>query len=196
MKKVLIVNDCKFESVIMKDFLMDSGYNADTANEYDVLNKISLFQPDIIIANLIMKNTRGHELIEKIKIKNPEIVCLLSSCDPIKLRDFTQNRVDEVIHTPVDKSHLIEAINRALHKHEKVILNEKNTDQIFRNLDFKRFNYIENSKEHNKENNREDNKEINDREIKFAFCPYCGHKLDAKDNGFAFCPYCGQRLSN
>lgn len=196
MKKVLIVNDCKFESVIMKDFLMDLGYNADIANEYDVLNKISLFQPDILIANLIMKNTRGHELIEKIKIKNPELICILSSCDAINLQDFIKSRVDGVIHTPIDKSHLLEVINKVLHKHEKVILNEKNVEQVFRNLDAKRFNYIEDNKDYRKENNREDNEETNDREVKFAFCPYCGHKLDAKDNGFAFCPYCGQRLSN
>ena len=29
--------------------------------------------------------------------------------------------------------------------------------------------------------------------MKFAFCPYCGHKLD---EDFAFCPKCGKRLNN
>jgi len=39
MKKVLLVNDSKFESMILKDMLVSIGYIAGIADEYDAIEK-------------------------------------------------------------------------------------------------------------------------------------------------------------
>lgn len=190
MKKILIVNDCKFESLIIKDCLNDIGYSVQITNEYDVFVQIRRFQPDVVIANLIMKDTTGDKLIEYIKNTNPKIVCLLSSCDLIRLENYVQQKVDEVIHTPIDKSRLLDILNRVLSKCDKdnVNVNGKSVDEIFNRLD-------------NKINGENDivslnRTNINEKMNNFSFCPYCGQKLATADRNFLFCPYCGQKMKN
>jgi len=39
MKKVLLVNDSKFESMILKDMLVSIGYIAGIADEYDAIER-------------------------------------------------------------------------------------------------------------------------------------------------------------
>lgn len=174
MKKILLVNDCKFENLIMKDYLNDIGYSVQITNEYDVFIQVRKSQPDIIIANLIMKDTTGDKLIEYIKSTNPEITCLLSSCDLIKLEDFIENKVDEVIHTPINKLKLSQILNKTLSK----VTNAKNNIGLCGISKFLNEGVIN-----------------GDNSI-FSFCPYCGQKLVESKRQFLFCPYCGEKMKN
>lgn len=190
MKKILIVNDCKFESFIMKDCLNDIGYSVQITNEYDVFVQIRKFQPDVIIANLIMKDTTGDKLIEYIKSTDPKIMCLLSSCDLIRLENYIEQKIDEVIHTPIDKLGLLEILNRVSSKGDKVNahVNRKSIDEIFKRLDNKSSGdstMISLSKT-----------SMDEKVNGFSFCPYCGQKLAATDRNFLFCPYCGEKMKN
>ena len=45
MKKILLVNDSKFENQILKDIVESIGYSAVTANEFDVFANIESFVP-------------------------------------------------------------------------------------------------------------------------------------------------------
>lgn len=187
MKKILLVNDCKFESLIMKDCLNEIGYSVQVANEYDAFVQVRKSQPDIVIANLIMRDTTGDKLIEYIKSTNPEIICLLSSCDLIKLEDFIENKVDGVIHTPINELKLSKILNKVLSKTEngntKVTIHSTES-----NL----------SDERNKRTNVEllSNASVNEKNNRFYFCPYCGQKLAGSGQGFLFCPYCGQKMKS
>lgn len=190
MKKILIVNDCRFESLIIKDCLNDIGYSVEVTNEYDVFLQIRRFQPDIVIANLIMKDTTGDKLIEYIKSTNPGIICLLSSCDIIKLEDFVEQKVDEVIHTPVNEFKLSEILNKALSITE-------NSD-----VDVSRQRIKESFGKTGEKNSKHDNVHVLNEASKdrknneFSFCPYCGAKLTILDKKILFCPYCGQKIKN
>lgn len=187
MKKILLVNDCKFESLVMKDYLNDIGYSVQVANEYDVFVQVRKCQPDIVIANLIMRDTTGDKLIEYIKSTNPGIICLLSSCDLIKLEDFIENKVDEVIHTPINKLGLSEILNKTLSKtgnsNVKVI-----KDSVERGLSDISYKHTE--------VNLLSNPNVSEKKSDFSFCPYCGQKLTVSDQKFLFCPYCGQKIKN
>jgi CheY-like chemotaxis protein/uncharacterized Zn-finger protein len=190
MKKILLVNDCKFESLIMKDCLNDIGYSVQVTNEYDVFVQIRKVQPDIVIANLIMKDTTGDKLIEYIKSTNPGIICLLSSCDLIRLEDFIENKVDEVINTPTDKLKLSKILNKALSKTENSNIN------VTINGEQKLLSELSNKG--NKYANVDvlSKISINEKNSKFSFCPYCGQKLSVSDEKFMFCPYCGQNMKS
>lgn len=116
MSKILLVNDCKFESFIMKDILDNMGYEVESSNEFQALEKVEFSYPDIVIANLIMKSIQGDDLIEKIKKNNDEIRCILSSSNPINLESYKNKKVDAVIHTPIDKNELIKALEAKANK--------------------------------------------------------------------------------
>lgn len=191
MKRILIVNDCKFESVIIKDCLSDLGYSVQITNEYDVFMQIRKFNPDIVIANLIMKDTTGEKLIEYIKSINPKIVCLLSSCDLIKLEDFIKHKVDEVIHTPIDKLKLSQTLNKTLARYENSNSNEtrESIDEISNTLSSR------NSSGYSSVGVL-DKTSTNEKTNQFSFCPYCGQKFTIDDQNFLFCPYCGHKIKN
>lgn len=162
----------------MKDFLSDIGYSVQVTSEYDAFMQIKVFQPDIIIVNLIMKDNRGDKLISSIKSIYPNILCLLSSCDSIRLEDFIQNKVDEVIHTPITRSKLSE------------VLDEASTKFYSRNVGHENINQNKNMNTAVILDEEEDKKSV----YKFLFCPYCGEKFTESHNDFQFCPFCGQKL--
>lgn len=110
MEKVLIVNDCKFESMVLKDMLNDLDYEVEITNEFGAAIKVREYSPDIVIANYIMKHTQGDLLIQNIKIRYPDIRCILSSCNSLKLEDYTSHKVDGIIHTPVNEEELKTAL--------------------------------------------------------------------------------------
>ncbi len=156
MEKVLLVNDCKFESFIMKDMLDNLGYEVNTTNEYGVFIKIERFKPDIIICNLIMKNINGDNLIKNIKIKNSKMICVLSSSNLIQLKDYKKNNVDEIIHTPIEKEDLETILKKITYKFNKT----EKSDMHSQKFSFCPYcaGKLDNSKN-------------------FLFCPYCGKKL-------------------
>lgn len=180
MRKILLVNDCKLESIIMKDKLMNMGYEVEISNEYGVFSKINKFNPEVVMVNFVMKEITGDKLIEKIKIKIHNIVCILSSCDRINLKDFKGKGVDEVINTPIEEKELSMLINRAILKYQV-----KDTDSEDNGIEHKEDSKIE----HNKHNNV-----VTILKKVILFCPYCGGKLKNGSNSFVFCPYCGEKL--
>lgn len=148
MSKVLLVNDCRFESMIMKDVLDSMGYEVEVTNEFDAMDKVKFSYPEIVIANLVMKSIQGDELIEKIKQSRKEIKCILSSNNPIKLKDYKSKRVDAVIHTPINKAELIDALEAKLEIEVKEDVKYKFCPYCGGKL-----------------------------QGGFAFCPGCGHKI-------------------
>jgi len=152
MKKVLIVNDCRFESIIIRDKINALGYTVKITNEYGAIREIKEFSPNIVIANLIMKDTTGDELIERIRKIDSNIYGILSSCNPIYLDKYKSKGVDDVIQTPVDIAVL------------KKVLTPKNEEQ-------------EGEKQKSKISFCPycgEKLEVQ----QFKFCPYCGNKLN------------------
>ncbi|EDK32505.1 response regulator [Clostridium kluyveri] len=177
MRKILLVNDCKLESIIMKDKLINMGYEVEISNEYGVFSKVNKFNPEVVIVNFVMKEITGDKLIEKIKIKNHNIVCILSSCDRINLKDFKGKGVDEVINTPIEEKELSMLINKAILKYQV-----KDADSEDNRIDHKENNKIEH------------NNVVAILKKVILFCPYCGGKLKNGSNSFVFCPYCGEKI--
>lgn len=157
MVKVILINDCKFQSFIMKDMLISLGYEVNITNEYGALVKIRDFNPDIIICNLIMKNITGDKLIKDIKDKNPKIICLLSSANSIKIEDYSKKYIDEVVHIPIEREELEIILSKFVNKTKKLqkLDNDKNKFWFCPACGKK----LENIKEN------------------FLFCNFCGQKI-------------------
>jgi two-component system chemotaxis response regulator CheY len=103
MKKVLLVNDSKFESIIMKDMLKNMGYDVRISGEEDALNMAVKCTPDYVIANYTMKNINGEQLISLVKSKVPKAKCLLSSNNAELINKELSNEIDAKFQTPVTR---------------------------------------------------------------------------------------------
>lgn len=98
-KRVLVINDCRLEKAVLKEQIARLGYEVGMADENDCLPLVASFRPDVVIANLTLKNTTGDIIIKQIKQEHPEIHCLLSSCSPITREVYPG--LDGIFQTPV-----------------------------------------------------------------------------------------------
>ncbi|SCY95078.1 response regulator [Alkaliphilus peptidifermentans] len=110
-RKVLIINDSKFEALVLLDLLTKLGYSGEIADEYNALKIIDKFKPNYIFVNYIMKETTGDKFIRSIKAKYKNINCYLSSCNQLELSNFKDSiDIDGVIQTPVTVKNLLNMI--------------------------------------------------------------------------------------
>ncbi|MCT4619994.1 MAG: response regulator [Marinisporobacter sp.] len=116
---VLIVNDSKLESIILKDLLKKLGMNGIISNEYTILTDLKKIDPAMVVVNYIMEDITGEQLIEEIKIRYPEIVCILASSSDLLKSQFKGFSIDDIVKIPIDQNKLKGII-------EKYIINKKN----------------------------------------------------------------------
>ena len=161
MKKVLLVNDSKFESLVMKDALNSMGFEVQIGDENNAIELTKSYNPNYVIANYIMREIRGDQLISIIKLFNRNIKCLICSSNTVKLDQLTSRKIDGVIHTPVDRNELQEIFSKL----ESEIMESKEEEPKQTKIEEENV-VCQCGKEFGKRS-----------EIKFLFCPYCGSKL-------------------
>ncbi len=204
MNRILIINDSKFESMILSDLLSQIGYNSKITDEYDALKQIQSFAPDIVMVNYIMKDTRGDKLIQLIKSKHPDLLCVLSSNNKLDVSELRTHNVDAFIRTPVNKHNLSSTLEELKSKDKNKadfdIAEEKEVSSIRARLEsWKQKTNIEvpvseGHEEHGPESKSKTEAAAANEDSNYSFCPYCGGKLMERDSGFAFCPLCGHKL--
>ena len=153
MHRVLLVNDCKFENFIMRDMLINLGYEVIISDEFNAVSDAGNLKCSFVIANFIMKEKTGDKILKQIKDLHPKTRCILSSSNDIKLVNFNNNAIDGVIHTPITK--------------EKLEENMKNFGQALGNHD----------KQMKSSFCRHCGGKVEDNENVAKFCKYCGEKL-------------------
>lgn len=168
MKRALLINDSKFENLIMQDMLNRLDFEVEIASEFDALYQVEQFQPDLVIVNFIMQDIRGDQLIELVKAKQSETICLLSSSSSIHKNEF-DNHVDGILRTPVSMFTLQDVLNR-------VGIMSDNSKQV------------KTTKTINKDKTSQQTEGT-------LFCPGCDSDLSQFGNMVIFCPFCGEDLS-
>lgn len=74
MKRILIIDDSISFTTIYSDLLKSKGHIVETANSgYEGLDKVPVFNPDIVITDIIMPDTDGVNILLTIKEKFPKI---------------------------------------------------------------------------------------------------------------------------
>ncbi|MCJ7571259.1 MAG: response regulator [Candidatus Thermoplasmatota archaeon] len=79
MKKIMIVDDEQDLREMIDLMLLKEGFQTNTAkNGTDLLNKIDVFQPDIITLDVMMPGLTTLEILDKLKAKKtkPKIILL------------------------------------------------------------------------------------------------------------------------
>lgn len=100
-RDVIIVNDSKFETRILKDILFKLGMNPLISDEYMILRDIKHHRPFMVIVNYILEDSTGDRIIEEIKRKAPKTVCILSSSNLLLMKDFSSSPIDQIMKTPI-----------------------------------------------------------------------------------------------
>lgn len=144
-KKALLINDSRFESLILKDLLQQLDYSVEIADEFDALYAMERFKPGVVIVNYVMQQTRGDKLIQLMKAGMPDLKCLISTNSDLKLSDLSGDYVDGILQTPVSTYLLENALEQLQVDKPKVV----STLCYHCNKDLKPFQGI-------------------------AYCPFCG----------------------
>ena len=159
MKKILLINDSAFENIIMKDILETIDCKVEVSNEFEAFAVMDKFEPSIVIANLVMKETTGDVLLNKMKIEHPELKTILSSCSSVKLKDLRENKIDYFIQIPVKKDEIEKVLSKFDSKIETQMVNTIEIEQ--KKIKFCAFC----------------GENLKDLSLNSKFCPYCGHKI-------------------
>ncbi len=123
-KRALLVNDSRFESLILKEMLNGLGYDVELADEFDAIYEAEQFEPHLVIVNYIMRKIKGDKLIQDIKSCIPESKCLLSSNRTVGSEQL-EDSVDGVLHTPISMFSLKDSLKRIGVYEEKIDFLEK-----------------------------------------------------------------------
>ncbi|MDA3847118.1 MAG: response regulator [Vallitaleaceae bacterium] len=182
MKTAVLINDSKFENLILQDMLSKLGYDVEMATEYDALYEIGQFAPDLVIVNYIMKETTGDLLIELIKAELPKVKCLLSSSSRIKKEDFSDH-VDGILRIPASMFTLQDVLRKIGQLGEldlELPTHHQNHDQEEKG-----------SSTSGKKTEPMTNEIIRDG----RFCSGCDKDLSMFGEMIIFCPFCGEDIS-
>ncbi len=199
MKRVLVINDCRFERNILRDLLINLGYEVETTDEYATLSLLESCNPDIVIANMNMTDISGDRLIQNIKGSKPATKCYLSSCSDMS-PEYSQNRwIDGLIKTPINTEQLLTILEEK--EREEAISFEEATHQsrcdtlLTDNLARRPEPGKSASVKELPANYRHPETLHDENDVKqFTFCPYCGNTLSASSGKYVFCPFCGTKL--
>lgn len=172
-KKALLVNDSKFESLILKDMLSKLNYDVEIADEFDALYTLDQFEPDLVIVNYIMQKTRGDILIALVKAGMPDVKCLLSSSSAVKLSQFQGQKIDGILHTPISMFILKDTLSR-IGEFEYTFTETKaeaapspsSVSQVSRVQDIPDGRYCDHC-----------NNDLSNFNASIMFCPFCGEAI-------------------
>lgn len=156
MNRVLLVNDCKLENFIMRDMLINLGYEVIISNEFNAVREAQDGKFNVIIANFLMKEKTGDKLLQQIKNMHPETKCILSSSNEIKLEDLKKESIEVFVRTPVSK----EKLKRVMQQIGETISKQEMSMNTF----FCKYC----------------GKKIEDDNTEIKFCQYCGKNISNK----------------
>ena len=120
-EKILIVDDDSSILLAFDEMLTEYGYAVDTAeDEVGALEKISIKQFDIAIVDMMLKETKGLDLIGKLQNKFQNIVAIALTGYPPQeyvAKSFCQGAI-EFLTKSCDREDLVAAICRGLAQRE------------------------------------------------------------------------------
>lgn len=117
MVKILIVDDSQELLDLCTHLLSMKGYIVATAtSKITVFNKVSNFNPDLILMDVRLNGADGRELCKEIKQNDStkEIPVILLSASPELLIDYKECKAVDVIEKPFELTSLIQKIERGL----------------------------------------------------------------------------------
>ena len=114
MAKILVIDDSEDMRDFFSTVLNMYGYEVKTA--FSLNGELTSFKPDLILLEVMSKDTDGRKICKEIKTKNQDknIPILLLSTTAALLKDYEQCGADDILEKPFSIYTLIEKINTLL----------------------------------------------------------------------------------
>lgn len=115
-RKVLVVDDCEDNLLLMELLLQSEGYTVKSANSgWKGLAAIKSQRPDLIILDLMMPDISGLEVIQHLKskcqISNIPVILLTANID-LKLKDAKD--IDALCYKPFEIGSILDIVQSLL----------------------------------------------------------------------------------
>ncbi len=118
--KILIIEDEESLVELLQDKLKKEGYDVETALDGEKgFAKIGVFNPDLILLDIVMPKMDGYEVLEKMteaKIKIPVII-ISNSGQPVEIEKTTKlGAVDHLIKTEFSAADVLVKVRKCMHQ--------------------------------------------------------------------------------
>lgn len=136
MKKILCVDDCEMMQDILKESLVNEGYDVFHAySEAEIFQAIDAFAPDLMILDLVLQDTDGLSILKKLQQKGITLPVIMISGrgEYIDRVIGIEAGADDYLAKPFNKRELIARVRAVLRRSERQIKKdhtEKNDEQL------------------------------------------------------------------
>lgn len=118
MVRVMVVDDAAFMRVVMKQMLVEEGYEVVTEAKdgAEAVRQYELVTPDIVTMDITMPEMDGIEATQAIKAINPDariIMCSAVGQQQMVIQAIQAGASDFIVK-PLQKERLIEAVKKAI----------------------------------------------------------------------------------
>ena len=125
-KHILVVDDDDRIRNLLKDYLNDNNFLTSSAKDgNEALEKISVFEFDLIVLDVMMPGKSGFELTKEIKKDNDRPVILLTAKGEVENRiKGLEYGADDYLGKPFEPKELLLRINNIIKKKQKADINK------------------------------------------------------------------------
>ncbi len=110
---VLVVNDSRFERMVLGNILEKLGYEPILADEYEAETLIAERKPAVALVNLHMESAEGDEFVKRLFVQYDECKFVLTSSSPEKLRQKSRKAlISDVLETPTSEKAMAAVMDR------------------------------------------------------------------------------------
>jgi len=118
-KKILVVEDSPALSEIVKDELLDAGYDVFVANDgFEALRDLEKLEPDLIITDIMMPKVDGIELCQamqnRLETRDIPFILFSSRFDDETIRRGRQVGAKAFIAKPFEMQTLLDCVAKVL----------------------------------------------------------------------------------
>lgn len=117
MAKILVTDDSMFLRVMLKNMLVEGGYEVcEAVNGLDMLEKYETEKPDIVTLDITMPELDGRGALKALKARHPEakvIMCSAMGQRNMVLESIKEGAYDFIVK-PFEKSKVMESVRKVL----------------------------------------------------------------------------------
>ena len=123
MKRILLVDDEEYIRRFYVEELSEEGYEVFTfASGHNLLRKINLFQPDLLILDIKLMDYDGLELLQEIRVHHHDLPVILSTAYDTYKEDPRALAADYYVIKSFDLTELKRAALRAIQADDAIQL--------------------------------------------------------------------------
>jgi two-component system, chemotaxis family, chemotaxis protein CheY len=118
MANILVVDDAAFMRLMIRDILINAGYNiiGEAVNGIDAIEKYGILKPDLVVMDITMPEMEGIEALRRIKLNDPIAKVIMCSAmgQQLTVVQAIQAGAKDFIVKPFQPDRVLETINKVL----------------------------------------------------------------------------------